>query len=179
PAAEASDAEVTTGRAPDIGAPAAGTPARLALASPPERKPALKAAPNKTAEESRAAAEMPAEIHREKRSALQSLSPEISYRYHSTDLTDFVLVNAHGWLETETPSNAPVVFAQETPEKAAPLLTRMVREVKYMVNGERPDLDRAGVKPAVVTLAHHPDGLLANESRQIKEGIHKFKEMFR
>lgn len=108
-------------------------------------------------------------------SDLQSLSPEISYRYHSTNLTDFAILDTHGPLELEVREASP----RETSEKSLPLLAKVVREVKYVANGEKPDLDRAGIKPAATTFAHNQNGLLANESRQIKEGIHKFKEIFR
>lgn len=108
-------------------------------------------------------------------SDLQSLSPEISYRYHSTDLTDFAILDVHDQLELEVREASP----RETPEKPLPLLVKVIREVKYVANGEKPDLDRSGIKPAAAVLAHNQNGLLANESRQIKEGIHKFKEIFR
>lgn len=108
-------------------------------------------------------------------SDLQSLSPEISYRYHSTNLTDFAILDTHGPLELESREASPL----EASEKTLPLLAKVVREVKYVANGEKPDLDRAGIKPAANAFAHNQNGLLANESRQIKEGIHKFKEIFR
>lgn len=158
----------TQSRRPATNAPViiSETPARLASTSEPERLPSVKTLQNI-----------------KNLSDLQSLSPEISYRYHSTDLTDFAILDAHSQLELEIPletrREAPGLSSRETSEKAAPLLTRVVREVKYIVNGEKPDLDRAGVKPTAIAFAHNPDGLLANESRQIREGIHKFKEIFR
>ncbi len=109
-------------------------------------------------------------------SDLQSLNPEISYRYHSTDLTDFAILDSHVPLELETREPAAPVITADEP---LPLLTRVVREVKYVANGEKPDLDRSGIKPAATVFAHNQNGLLANESRQIKEGFHKFKEIFR
>jgi len=108
-------------------------------------------------------------------SDLQSLNPEISYRYHSTDLPDLAILDTHGPPELEIREASPY----EVTEKPLPLLARVVREVKYVANGEKPDFDRAGIKPAATAFAHNQNGLLANESRQIKEGIHKFKEIFR
>lgn len=171
----------------ETGAPTAGTsaaaapliipetPARLASASEPERMPAFKTSQNRMVEKNMVAAEMPVENFRKNLSDLQSLNPEISYRYHSTDLTDFAILDAHSRLELETPEASSI----GVPDKATPLLVKVVREVKYVANGERPDLDRAGIKPVATAFAHNQNGLLANESRQIREGIHKFKEIFR
>lgn len=140
-------------------------------------RPVQIAAPEQvfTAKTLQAEEESPARQAKNFLSDLQSLSPEISYRYHSTDLTDFAILDSHVPLELETREPAPVVTADEP----LPLLTRVVREVKYVANGEKPDLDRSGIKPAATVFAHNQNGLLANESRQIKEGIHKFKEIFR
>ncbi len=159
----------------------------MSVAKPPVTQPRLSAAGSPAAGSPAANApviisETPAPLIKNL-SDLQSLSPEISYRYHSIDLTDFAILDAHSQLELEAPletrREAPKLSFREPSEKAAPLLTRVVREVKYIVNGEKPDLDRAGVKPTAIAFAQNPDGLLANESRQIREGIHKFKEIFR
>jgi len=147
-------------------APAAG-PVRLQPA--PERMFAAKAPANKAMEEN--ASPAPKKLL----SDLQSLSPEIRYRYHSTDLTDFAILDSHVPIELEAREFPPVILTEEP----LPLLARVVREVKYVANGEKPDLDRSGIKPAATVLAHNQNGLLANESRQIKEGIHKFKEIFK
>lgn len=135
----------------------------------PERVLAAKTPVNKAMEEN--ASPAPKKLL----SDLQSLSPEIRYRYHSTDLTDFAILDSHVPIELEAREFPPVILTEEP----LPLLARVVREVKYVANGEKPDLDRSGIKPAATVLAHNQNGLLANESRQIKEGIHKFKEIFR
>ena len=134
----------------------------------PERVLATKASLNKGMEEAPPAKNF--------LSDLQSLNPEIRYRYHSVDLTDFAILDTHSPLELETPKVSP---RREAPEKTVPLLARVVREVKYVVNGEKPDLDRAGIKPVVTTFAQNQEGLLAHESRQIKEGIHNSKNYFK
>lgn len=154
--------------------PTSGTPAGSSINRPtlptPERVLATKASLNKGREEA------PVPPAKNFLSDLQSLNPEIRYRYHSVDLTDFAILDTHSPLELETPKVSP---RREAPEKTVPLLARVVREVKYVVNGEKPDLDRAGIKPVVTTFAQNQEGLLAHESRQIKEGIHKFKELFK
>lgn len=147
------------------------TPPSAVSSSPaPVRVPAAKPSPGLAEEQN---APRPA---KKLLSDLQSLNPEISYRYHNPDLTDFAILDTHSPLDLEIPETSS--FA-EAPEKPTPLLVKVVREVKYVANGDRPDLDRAGIKPAATTLAHNQNGLLANESRQIKEGFHKFKEIFR
>lgn len=154
--------------------PTSGTPAGSSINRPtlptPEQVLATKASLNKGREEA------PVPPAKNFLSDLQSLNPEIRYRYHSVDLTDFAILDTHSPLELETPKVSP---RREAPEKTVPLLARVVREVKYVVNGEKPDLDRAGIKPVVTTFAQNQEGLLAHESRQIKEGIHKFKELFK
>lgn len=101
-----------------------------------------------------------------------SLRPEISYRYHRSELRDFSILDAHVPIEVE-PSEFTL---PETDEKTVPLLGKVVREIQYVANGEKPDLDRAGIRPAATVMAKN--GLLANESRQIKEGVQRFKEIF-
>ncbi len=109
------------------------------------------------------------------RADLPRLSPEISYRHQHVELTDFSLLDVHMALELETDRPAPATNAAGKP---LPLLARVVREVKYVANGEKPDLDRAGIKPAATAIAYNQSGLLANESRQVKEGVDRFKEIF-
>ena len=108
---------------------------------------------------------------------LARLSPEIRYRYRQVDLTDYGLLDVHHALELETGIEKPGL--PPPAEKPFPLVGRMVREVRLVANGDKPDLDRAGIKPAATVLAYNQGGLLANESRQIKEGIHRFKEIFK
>lgn len=110
------------------------------------------------------------------RADLPKLSPEISYRYQHVELTDFSLLDVHMALELETDRPAPDLTVAGKP---LPLLARVVREVKYVANGEKPDLDRAGLKPAANAIAYNQSGLLANESRQVKERIDQFREIFR
>ena len=155
---------------PTSGTPPAGSSINRPTLPTPERVLATKTSLNKGREEA------PVPPAKNFLSDLQSLNPEIRYRYHSVDLTDFAILDTHSPLELETPKVSP---RREAPEKTVPLLARVVREVKYVVNGEKPDLDRAGIKPVVTTFAQNQEGLLAHESRQIKEGIHKFKELFK
>lgn len=106
--------------------------------------------------------------------ALKELNPEISYRYHSTNLRDFTIVDALVPLEIE---REEVQLTQMDVPESKPLLAKVVKEIQYVKQGEKPDLDRAGIKPAATLMAKN--GLLANESRQIKEGVQRFKELFR
>ncbi|ADQ18064.1 hypothetical protein [Leadbetterella byssophila] len=106
--------------------------------------------------------------------ALKELNPEISYRYHSTNLRDFTIVDALVPLEIE---REEVQLTQMDVPEPKPLLAKVVKEIQYVKQGEKPDLDRAGIKPAATLMAKN--GLLANESRQIKEGVQRFKELFR
>jgi hypothetical protein len=106
--------------------------------------------------------------------ALQELSPEISYRYHSTNLRDFTIVDALVPLEIE---REEVQLNEMDITESKPLLAKVVKEIQYVKQGEKPDLDRAGIKPAATLMTKN--GLLANESRQIKEGVQRFKELFR
>lgn len=173
----AEEAETPSEEAPAAGTPViiSETPVRLASTSGPERLPVIKTSQNRAVEKNTFVAEMPAETFPKNLSDLQSLSPEISYRYHSTDLTDFAILDTHSRLELETPEAS----SKGAPDRSMPLLVKVIREVKYVANGDKPDLDRAGIKPVATTFAYNQNGLLANESRQIKEGIHKFKEIFR
>ena len=102
-----------------------------------------------------------------------SLRPEISYRYHSSEIRDYSILDAHVPIELEQKEFS----LPQTEEKPLPLLGKVAREIQYVASGEKPDLDRAGIRPAATHLAKN--GLLANESRQIKEGVQRFKEMFR
>lgn len=111
----------------------------------------------------------------EKRKTLDvaSLSPEISYRYHRSELRDYSILDTHVPIEVEQVE--PSIPQME--EKSLPLMGKVAREIQYVANGEKPDLDRAGIRPAATVMAKN--GLLANESRQIKEGVQRFKEIFR
>lgn len=144
--------------------------------SEPAPTPVIKALKNIAASQNVTGSSPVAEpLPRKNLSDLQSLNPEISYRYHSPDLTDFAILDAHNRLELDVRETS----SKEVTETPIPLLAKVVREVKYVANGEKPDLDRSGIKPAATVLAHNQNGLLANESRQIKEGFNRFKEMFK
>jgi hypothetical protein len=102
-----------------------------------------------------------------------SLRPEISYRYHSSEIRDYSILDAHVPIEVaQTELSLP-----QAEEKNLALLGKVAREIQYVASGEKPDLDRAGIRPAATHITKN--GLLANESRQIKEGVQRFKEIFR
>lgn len=88
-----------------------------------------------------------------------------------SNLVDYTLVDA---LQEKIEIEAPKMEVQEE-LKEKKLLTKIVEEAKYVANGEKPDLDRAGIKPAA-TMAIHKNGFIANEKQQIRESVNRIKD---
>jgi hypothetical protein len=107
------------------------------------------------------------------------INPEKVYTYQSNDLVDYTLIDViAGRLEVETETSFAEP-AQEIKVKEKPLIAKVINEVKYLLHGEKLDLERAGIKPAATALAHNPTGLIASETQQFRENVHRIKEIFR
>lgn len=105
------------------------------------------------------------------------ISPELNYKPLPSELMDYTMIDVYtDKIDLEKPIETKLPIIQT---KEPPLLSKVINEVKYVVHGEKPDLDRAGIKPAATVMAYNQNGFIANESRQIKEGVNRFRGIFK
>ena len=110
---------------------------------------------------------------------VRKINPENVYTYQSNDLVDYTLIDVIADrldIHSEPNFTEP---NQEIKLKEKPLIAKVINEVKYLLHGEKLDLERAGIKPAATTLAHNQSGLIASETQQFRENVHRIKEIFR
>lgn len=110
---------------------------------------------------------------------LKKLNSEKTYSYQENDLVDYTLIDVITNKLDLISENSPMEQNQEIKLKEKPLIAKVINEVKYLVHGEKLDLERAGIKPAATALAHNPSGLLASETQQFRENVHRIKEIFK
>lgn len=104
----------------------------------------------------------------------------ISYKYQRSNLTDYSIIDVHtAGIEVTPETVIPMSLPKEEEKGEKTLLAKMVDEAKYVLNGEKPDFDRAGIKPAASTIAYNENSFIAHESRQIKDGFNKIKQIFK
>lgn len=107
------------------------------------------------------------------------INPEKVYTYQSNDLVDYTLIDVITSRLDVVADNSFAEPGQEMKVKEKPLIAKVINEVKYLLHGEKLDLERAGIKPAATALAHNPTGLIASETQQFRENVHRIKEIFR
>lgn len=119
------------------------------------------------------------ETTRKNLGAIKKISPDKVHFSKVNNLVDYTLIDVGmDKLDTDFEANfsAPT---QEIQLKEKPLLAKVFNEVKYIIHGEKIDLERAGIKPAATVLAHNPTGFIASEKQQFRENVYKIKEFLR
>jgi hypothetical protein len=110
---------------------------------------------------------------------LNKISPEKVHIAQVNNLVDYTLIDVGmDKLDTDFETNF-IAPTQEIQLKEKPLLAKVFNEVKYIIHGEKIDLERAGIKPAATVLAHNPTGFIASEKQQFRENVYKIKEFLR
>lgn len=110
---------------------------------------------------------------------IKSINTEKVYSYHSNDLVDYTLIDVITSKLDVVAENSFIEPDQEIKLKEKPLIVKVINEVKYLLHGDKLDLERAGIKPAATSLAYNQSGLIASETQQFRENVHRIKEIFR